>query len=301
MPDTAHPNTLPPGDWNAAFAALPTEAPPTDGWARLSRQLEVRETRRAAVHRRNRWLTIAAALALVALLPAMLMRERGTSPNRQADAIPVARTASDATPARSKAAGSTATSTPTAPAIANTASPPSVDAVAIAPQRAGRAPASDAQKASRTVARKRVSPAHSREVPTPIAVTSTPQATDQNDDVRSVAAADVTAATPVEADRNDMLMQLQAESARLEALIAMTRDDRSGSAAATVMTAELDQRIGLIDAGLTQSPATLTMEQREALWRERVQTLRTLAGVETTQLWLAAQGESFDGALVSVD
>ena len=26
-----------------------------------------------------------------------------------------------------------------------------------------------------------------------------------------------------------------------------------------------------------------------------------LAGVETTQLWLAAQGERYDGALVSVD
>jgi hypothetical protein len=100
-------------------------------------------------------------------------------------------------------------------------------------------------------------------------------------------------------DRADTLMQLQAESARLEALIAMTRDDRVGSAAATVMAAELDQRIGLIDAGLTQN--SLPADQREALWRERVRTLHDLAGVETTQLWLAAQGERYDGALVSVD
>ena len=94
-------------------------------------------------------------------------------------------------------------------------------------------------------------------------------------------------------------MQLQAQSARLEALIAMTRDDRVGSAAATVMSDELGQRIGLIDAGLTQN--ALPLDQREALWRERVRTLRDLAGVETTQLWLAAQGERYDGALVSVD
>jgi len=45
----------------------------------------------------------------------------------------------------------------------------------------------------------------------------------------------------------------------------------------------------------------LPLDQREALWRERVRTLRDLAGVETTQLWLAAQGERYDGALVSVD
>src|SRR4029450_2440393 len=100
-------------------------------------------------------------------------------------------------------------------------------------------------------------------------------------------------------DRADTLMQLQAESARLEALIAMTRDDRVGSAAATVMSDELGQRIGLIDAGLTQN--TLPLDQREALWRERVRTLRARAGVETPQLWLAAQGERYDGALVSVD
>ena len=97
----------------------------------------------------------------------------------------------------------------------------------------------------------------------------------------------------------DPLPQLYAESAQLEALVVLARDDRVASASGAVLAGELDTRIGLIDAALSQadpSPA-----QRRALWQQRVDALRELAGVESTERWLASHGERLDGALVRVD
>jgi hypothetical protein len=65
------------------------------------------------------------------------------------------------------------------------------------------------------------------------------------------------------------------------------------------MSADLDSRIGLIDAALREDG--LPAAQRASLWEQRVQALRDLAGVESTQRWLAAHGERYDGALVRVD
>ena len=97
----------------------------------------------------------------------------------------------------------------------------------------------------------------------------------------------------------DAIARWQGESAQLEALVALARDDRVGNAGATVISADLDSRIGVIDAALRED--ALPLAQRASLWEQRVQTLRDLAGVESTQRWLAVRGERYDGALVRVD
>lgn len=64
MPDAYSKNGRAPEGWNEAFAALPMENPPGDGWPRLSARLDAR--------RRPRWvprLAIAAALVLAVALP----------------------------------------------------------------------------------------------------------------------------------------------------------------------------------------------------------------------------------------
>ena len=64
MPDAYSKNGHAPEGWNDAFAALPLENPPGDGWSRLSAQWHAR--------RRPRWvprLAIAAALVLAVALP----------------------------------------------------------------------------------------------------------------------------------------------------------------------------------------------------------------------------------------
>lgn len=294
MPDTAHPNAMPHNDWNTAFAALPLEAPPSDGWSRLSGTLDARAANRLPRNRRRRWLALAAALATVALVPLMLMRERvaSTPPTD----VPVTMSASTPPPASSRASPDTiAAAVPSRATASNGTTPLAIDLPDVTADVAKATPA----RTARQSAAKRP-PTPTRRAPsTDVHDTVAHSGTTSDAITSSVTAGTNEAAADASNERADTLMQLQAESARLEALIAMTRDDRVGSAAATVMSAELDQRIGLIDAGLTQN--AMPLDQREALWRERVQTLRDLAGVETTQLWLAAQGERYDGALVSVD
>lgn len=92
---------------------------------------------------------------------------------------------------------------------------------------------------------------------------------------------------------------LQSESAQLEALLAIARDDRVASASGAALAVEFDRRIGRIDASLSQPG--LDDVDRAALWQARVSTMRELAGIETTQRWLQSSGERYDGALVSVD
>jgi hypothetical protein len=84
-----------PAGWRDAFAALPLEAAPADGWDALSRRLD------ATQRRRRRWLRAlplaAAAVLLLALAPAWLQRpvaERpaGTATQPVADARPGDRT-----------------------------------------------------------------------------------------------------------------------------------------------------------------------------------------------------------------
>ena len=116
---------------------------------------------------------------------------------------------------------------------------------------------------------------------------------------QDVAIAPATPARQVVATSNESLQQLQAESAQLEALLAMARDERMSSAAAANVANDLDLQLASIDAALMQ--ADLPRARQVALWRDRVEMLRTVVGFEGTRRWLATQGERYDGALVRVD
>lgn len=109
-------------------------------------------------------------------------------------------------------------------------------------------------------------------------------------------------ATPVKeavATSNESLQQLHAESAQLEALLAMARDERVSSAAAASVANDLDRQLASIDAALMQPD--LPRARQLTLWHDRVEMLRTVVGFEGTRRWLATQGERYDGALVRVD
>jgi len=95
------------------------------------------------------------------------------------------------------------------------------------------------------------------------------------------------------------LEALYAESAQLEALLAAARDDRIASSGTAALTDSLDTELAAIDAALIQPG--LGAPGRADLWRQRVDTLRQLAGIETTRRLLSARGETYDAALVSVD
>ncbi|HEY0504921.1 MAG TPA: hypothetical protein VGD42_15675 [Lysobacter sp.] len=252
MPDAdrTHPST--PAGWGDAFAALPMETPPADGWQRLTRALDGPSRPRAHDRRRRwpLWLAAAAAVSAVALVP-VLMR----------DPPPIATT---------PVASTTTQPAATTPAVADATQPDEAAADAIA-------------KAPAAVPRKRrpspTAPPHEVEPRRLVAVESP--------------------ATADAANESGDLPALQAESAQLEALVALARDDRVASASSAALSVELDERIGRIDASLSQ-PA-LGDGERAALWRERVETMRELAGIETTRRWMTASGERYDGALVSVD
>lgn len=113
----------------------------------------------------------------------------------------------------------------------------------------------------------------------------------------AAAAPDAPAPQPVAG--TDALEELYAQSAQLEALLAMARDDRMSSATAAALAGDLDEELGRIDAALMQPG--LRRADQVALWRQRVDALRTVVGFEGTRRLLAAQGERFEGALVSVD
>jgi hypothetical protein len=114
-----------------------------------------------------------------------------------------------------------------------------------------------------------------------------------------IAAADRPAATGADNPNRTEFERLYAESAQLEAVLAMARDDRVASGPAAALSDELDAYLTSIDAALSQ-PA-LPRSQRLALWDQRVDALRQVAGFASTQRWLAANGDRYDGALVSVD
>ena len=98
---------------------------------------------------------------------------------------------------------------------------------------------------------------------------------------------------------DDALAGLQAESARLEALLAFARDERVSSATAAVLAEQMDESLAAIDAALIQPG--LPIETRRALWQQRVDGLRAVTGFESNRRWLAAQGTRYDAALVAVD
>lgn len=229
-------------DWSRAFAALPQETPPAQGWERLAARMDGDGhgiARKARAYRRApAWIGLAAAatLAMIALWPD---REApvGTRPARD-------------------------------PQIAATQSPPGTrPAVLPAPERS-QAPA----------------PAGTTQV-----ATTKPEAAPHR---ASRARRAPAKAVP------DRLPGLYAESAQLESLLALARDDRVSSAGAALLSDELDAQVAAIDSSLAQPG--LDRSERLHLWQARVDALRQAAGFESTQRLLASQGRG-DVMLVSVD
>lgn len=289
MPDSQVHRAMPPSSWSDAFSALPDAVPPADGWGRVAVALDdapVRHAPRALRPRRwPLWLAAAAAVCAVTLVaPWLLDRE----PSPVAPGSPVT---------ASRVAGVTTDAVDARPAIRESEGNAVVERGDLA-RAPGPGPLADVMPAPATPRVRKPVPrrAMARTTPAPTVSAPAPQADE-------LAAADGTPAANAVADANvdplDALPQLQAESAQLEALVAFARDGRVASASSAVLASDLDARIGLIDAALSQ--AGVPQVQRSALWQARIDALRELAGVETTQRWLAARGERYDGALVRVD
>lgn len=189
MPDNHTLHGRAPGDWNAAFAALPLQRPDTDAWTDIAARIPARKP--------SPWIArvaIAAALALAVVVP-LRMLGPATSAVEQA-------------------------------------------------------------------------------APAKVAATQAP--------------------TPV----TDPLETLYGQSAQLESLLALARDEQVATGAALELNADLDQELASIDAQLRQPG--LDEARQLALWRARVDTLRSAVAFESTRRLLAANGEGYDGALVKV-
>lgn len=94
-------------------------------------------------------------------------------------------------------------------------------------------------------------------------------------------------------DEATALRALMAESAQLEALIAWSRAEPAESAVADGLAAAVQDRIEHVDALLARADAD--PEAALPLWQERVLRLRQLAGLESTQQLLAANGDADRG------
>ncbi len=261
MPDTERTT---PSDWSDAFASLPMETPPSGGWQRLEKALDAPDGSARRPRRRHwpMWLA-AAAIGAVALVPALRRSDDAARTPEVTQTAPLAakkRVPVDIT--RPPAAASKQPLTRVASTVEPTAQP----------DAARPDDASSSMKSTAPATTPRIAAAAPREDATP---------DPRGDELRAQVAA------------------LQAESAQLEALLALARDDRVASASGAAVTVELDRRVGRIDASLSQPG--LADADRAALWQARVSAMRELAGFETTQRWLVASGERYDGALVSVD
>lgn len=336
LPSSTPPAGTNPPNWADAFAALPAETPPADGWARTAARLSDRRASapaaafvapaaappRAAISAQRRWalaamlaaalplglwLSLRASRPLPDAVPSAIVQEAASqdsaprqrvAPASGRDPAPAVAASIDANGDAGRVAASEVPRAATGPGIGETrhAATPATATTSDAPRTARAATAPKSSRNARAIAadpQRSLARREPRRDQTPAVATTS--ATDTN------AASD--AATPAAtADDTRLIAQLrelQAESAQLEALVAVTRDDRVASAAAAVMSADLDQRLRLIDTAL--GDAALPTATRAALWRERVDSLRSLAGVESTQRWYAARGERYDGALVRVD
>lgn len=307
MPDDrlsdARTTSGPPGDWSAAFAALPLETPPSDGWRRIASRLPAtRRTRWPA------WLATAAVLALVAALPMKLPgpddvvvprpdappRAQRTPPASDTPAMRVTAVAplrSATQPVRdARLDGDRVAATPASEARENHDARPHDDHSMRGTARAERTGKAKTIPAGATgrIARHAARPDASTHAAGASQVASMPD---------DMAPRTTDAAQP--AMQSSELDQLYAESAQLEALLALARDDRVASGTAVALGDAFDARVAGIDAALTQPD--IDAARRTALWRERVDAMRQLASFESTQRLLAARGERYDAMLVSVD
>jgi hypothetical protein len=254
----------PPG-WGDVFAALPLEAPPASAWPAIAAQLDQKKAR----VRNRTWLTLAASLFALTVLPATWMlrdADRGTAPiaASPADAASpgaIARTPTTDTP--------TITAGHNDPRIATTGDEQSAQAISIA---------------TNTTHQVHTIKAH-----------RSPDRTHP----RTAAAPSIASVAQLREGADSTLETLYSESAQLETLLAFARDTRVESAPAASLAGAFDAELATIDARLAQ-PGLGASEQR-MLWQARVETLQRSAGFESHLRLLAADGERLDGALVSID
>lgn len=245
MPDSRSP-TPPPRDWSDAFAALPLETPPADGWALLRARLPQPVAARPAHRRPTRRVAIAAAVAMAALLPAWWLHQPGP-PSATPVAMDLPMQASDASvmPAHGAPAIGTAPAATTLPGQLATAAP--------------------VEESTPGTLHGAAPPAMQR---------------------RPAMASTKRVATP----SSDPLDTLYAESAQLEAVLAQLPEARMANAATEALSAGLHDHVASIDVALSQ-PA-LPPDVQADLWQQRVDTLRQLTGVEATQRWQVARGDT---------
>lgn len=98
-------------------------------------------------------------------------------------------------------------------------------------------------------------------------------------------------------ESTDPLDALMAESAQLEHFISAASNDAMESANSSMLSLAFEERVQRVDAAL--SDPSLDDASRQLLWQQRVSLLREYAGVQGTRQWLAAQGATLDGALVT--
>ncbi|QNP39833.1 hypothetical protein [Lysobacter solisilvae (ex Woo and Kim 2020)] len=278
-----------PCGWDEAFAALPQETPPGDGWSRIAAKLDAHASRRVAARRERRtnWLVgmaSAAVLVLAAWSPlSRWLQNDGSAATATITATATPGSRGPAAPVQVDARTDTNARTERAAATRQTA-PDAIAAVELVQPRNERSP---------HVAARRSQGARERAMPDAQATETRASPSPAQPDVAASIAAATTAATA------DPLPQLKTQSAQLEALVAMARDDRVGNASNQLLSSELDAGIAVVDAALSQ--ADVTAPRQQELWQQRVDLLQQLAGVEATSRWLAAQGMSNETLLVSVD
>ncbi|MGH8081807.1 MAG: hypothetical protein ACREP7_14630, partial [Lysobacter sp.] len=298
MPDRS---LTPPQTWADAFAQLPQDTPPADGWSRMAATLAAQrgetssaDTAAASADRSRgatdrgtvvrprrataqRW---AIAAMLAAALPLGLWlglrAQRPTLESNSPD--PIAQHAAPSVPMGDAAIppATTDNGRPATVAAANVASanPERAALAATDPKRVpSNAPAAtpNAVRGADSGRNQSRRIAAAREPKRPDSERSAANSAESQIPTATGSAASLaSAANP--SQTTDPLLQLQAESAQLEALVALTRDDRVASASAAVMSSDLDQRLRLIDAALIDG--TLPTDQRVSLWRQRVGALR---------------------------
>lgn len=109
------------------------------------------------------------------------------------------------------------------------------------------------------------------------------------------ATAAATQAAGAAAATQAQLTALMAESERLERVL-YAADEGASSATAAAISAAYEDQLHALDAQLA---ANHDPAQTLPLWQQRVELLRGVAAVETSRHYLAAQGGSFDVALVA--
>jgi hypothetical protein len=274
MADASRQSPVPP-DWNAAFAALPLEAPAANHWPALAAKIE-RNMPRA--RRRVRWALAAALIALAALPVAW--RQLDTRTDTLTPHVAVA------------------------PTVASTNAPPQItDAAAVNADAGASMGAATASIDSSAIAaaidpsmRKTagISSRNHRQLRAPTSLPAPPGI------ATTSTAVDIgNRADPSRGHDPVSLESLYAASAQLETLLSVTRDLRVESGPAAALASTLDAELARIDAQLAQPGLEALQEQ--ALWQARVETLQASAGFESHLRLLAADGGQLDGMLVSVD